>query len=82
MSADSLASARPVRQRIESNDDIRNAYDAITYSKGAAVLNMTEAYLGKEKWRDGLNRYFNEFADGTSIQFVDARLGVKIGGGN
>ncbi|HEX7061202.1 MAG TPA: M1 family metallopeptidase [Woeseiaceae bacterium] len=66
MSADSLASARPVRQRIESNDDIRNAYDAITYSKGAAVLNMTEAYLGKEKWRNGLNRYFNEFADGVA----------------
>ena len=26
--------------------------------------------------------FINEFADGTSIQFVDARLGVKVGGGN
>ena len=66
MKADSLASARAVRQQIESNDDIRNAYDGITYSKGAAVLNMTEAYLGKEKWRGGLNRYFNEFGDGVA----------------
>ena len=66
MKADSLASARAVRQRIESNDDIRNAYDGITYSKGAAVLNMIEAYLGKEKWREGLNRYFTEFGDGVA----------------
>lgn len=66
MEADSLASARAVRQQIQSNDDIRNAYDGITYSKGAAVLNMTEAYLGKEKWREGLNRYFTEFADGVA----------------
>lgn len=66
MRADSLASARAVRQQIESNDDIRNAYDGITYSKGAAVLNMTAAYLGQEKWRAGLNRYFREFADGVA----------------
>ena len=66
MKADSLASARAVRQQIESNDDIRNAYDGITYSKGAAVLNMTESYLGEEKWREGLNRYFNEFGDGVA----------------
>ncbi|HET6629074.1 MAG TPA: M1 family aminopeptidase, partial [Woeseiaceae bacterium] len=66
MRADSLASARAVRQQIESNDDIRNAYDGITYSKGAAVLNMTEAYLGQEKWRAGLNDYFHEFADGVA----------------
>lgn len=76
MAADSLLSARPVRQEIEQNEDIRNAYDGITYSKGAAVLNMAETYLGEEKWRAGLKAYFEEFADG----IADARDFYRVMG--
>lgn len=76
MASDSLQSARPVRQEITENEDIRNAYDGITYSKGAAVLNMAETYLGKEKWRAGLKAYFEEFADGVA----DARDFYRVMG--
>jgi alanyl aminopeptidase len=46
MSADRLASARRIREPIETVDDIINAFDGITYSKGAGVLNMLDGYLG------------------------------------
>ncbi len=39
---DSLMSARKIRQEIESKDDISNAFDDITYQKGAAVIGMFE----------------------------------------
>ena len=44
MGADSLASARAIRQPIESTHDISNAFDGITYSKGGAVLAMFERW--------------------------------------
>jgi alanyl aminopeptidase len=51
MGADSLVSARRIRQPIESNHDIRNAFDSITYRKGAAVLATFESWLGRERFR-------------------------------
>src|SRR6185503_17723673 len=48
MSVDSLASARRIRQPIETSHDITNAFDGITYQKGAAVLAMLEHYVGDE----------------------------------
>src|SRR5437016_5535899 len=41
--ADSLVNARRIRQPIESAPDIDNAFDGITYNKGAAVLGMFES---------------------------------------
>ena len=38
MQADSLVSARQIRQPIASTHDIYNAFDAITYKKGGGVL--------------------------------------------
>ena len=43
MDGDALVSARFIRQPIGSNDDIENAFDEITYSKGAAVIAMLRA---------------------------------------
>lgn len=57
MRADSLASARRIREPIESNHDIRNAFDAITYEKGAAVLEMVEQWLGPGEFRSGIQGY-------------------------
>ncbi|MBV8732762.1 MAG: M1 family peptidase, partial [Acidobacteriia bacterium] len=39
---DSLVSARKIRQEITSKGDIDNAFDTITYNKGAAVIGMFE----------------------------------------
>ena len=40
---DALASARRIREPIIARGDIRNAFDSITYQKGATVIGMFEA---------------------------------------
>ncbi|HMK74091.1 MAG TPA: M1 family metallopeptidase, partial [Myxococcaceae bacterium] len=71
---DTLVSARQIRQPIESYDDISNAFDAITYQKGAAVLRMFETYVGEETFRKGVQRYLQTHAYGnaTARDFVAA----------
>ncbi len=66
MRADTLLTARRIRQPIESNDDIKTAFDGITYSKGASVIAMFEAYLGAEAFRRGVHRYLTTYADGNA----------------
>jgi alanyl aminopeptidase len=77
MQSDSLVSARRVRQPIASNDDIINAFDSITYDKGAALLNMFESYMGREKFRTGIHRYLakNAWKNATSAEFLAALAG-------
>ncbi len=71
---DGLVSARSVRQTIESTDDIANAFDQITYDKGDALLSMYESYMGPERFRDGVRKYFAEYAwkNATSADFLAA----------
>ncbi len=66
MQSDSLANARQIRQPIESNDDIINAFDGITYSKGGAVLEMFEKFIGEEDFRRGLQYHMEKFRFGTA----------------
>lgn len=62
MNADSLLSARKIRQPIESSDDIVNAFDGITYAKGGSVLEMFESWMGESLFISGLSRYMREHA--------------------
>lgn len=66
MAQDSLASARVIRQPIESNHDILNAFDSITYSKGGGVLAMFERYLGAETFASGIHAYLEQHRFGTA----------------
>ena len=66
MTGDSLVSARQIRQPILSNNDISNAFDGITYSKGGAVLSMFENFLGRDDFRQGVRNYMDEFKYGTA----------------
>jgi alanyl aminopeptidase len=66
MGSDSLGSARRIRQPIDSDHDIRNAFDAITYQKGAAVIAMFERFVGPEVFRRGIHRYLEEHRFGTA----------------
>jgi len=77
MQSDSLVSARRVRQPIASNDDITNAFDSITYDKGAALMAMFESYMGPEKFRMGIHRYLTKYAwkNATSAEFLAAVAG-------
>ena len=74
MDEDSLVSARRVRQPIESKGDIANAFDAITYQKGAAVIRTFEQWIGPDKFEAGVTRYLKEHANGnaTAKDFLGA----------
>ena len=62
MGADSLASTRRIRQPIESNHDIENAFDVITYLKGGAVIEMFERWMGEENFRTALRGHLERHA--------------------
>ncbi|HET9450097.1 MAG TPA: M1 family metallopeptidase, partial [Aggregicoccus sp.] len=66
LEADSLTTARRIRQPIESSNDVHNAFDGITYGKGAAVLRMVEAWLGQDVFRRGVQRYLGEHPHATA----------------
>jgi alanyl aminopeptidase len=71
---DSLVSARKIRQPIETRDDISNAFDGITYQKGAAVIGMFENWIGAKDFQKGVQSYMKQYAfqATTSGQFLDA----------
>ncbi len=64
--ADTLVTARSIRQPIETYDDINNAFDEITYQKGAAIIRMFETYLGKERFQQGVQSYLRAHAYGNA----------------
>ncbi|MEM9571237.1 MAG: M1 family metallopeptidase [Pseudomonadota bacterium] len=66
MRLDSLASARAVREPIALNENVRNAYDSITYNKGLAVIGMVDAYFGADVFRAALGRYVEAYEDGVA----------------
>ncbi|MCB9963286.1 MAG: M1 family metallopeptidase [Hyphomonas sp.] len=66
MPLDSLASTRQIRNPIEKTGDINDAFDSITYQKGASVLNMFETYLGEDAFRDGIRLHMKRHADGNA----------------
>ena len=72
MSDDAREASRQIRQPIESNDDIENAFDTITYEKGGAVLGMFERWIGEEPFREGLRSHLehHRFGSATSADLL------------
>lgn len=79
MDADSLVSARVIRQPIRSEGDIESAFDALTYSKGGGLIAMFERFVGEEAFRDGIRRYMKQFelSNATTDEFLGVTLGEK-----
>jgi len=69
MSADSLITARQIRQPVNDSGAIINAFDGITYLKGAGVLQMIERYLGEDNFRSGIRNYMREHAFGSATVY-------------
>src|SRR5262249_4858601 len=57
MDEDALRTARAVREPVRSTSEAEEAFDVITYQKGAAVLRMLERYLGADTFRRGVQQY-------------------------
>ena len=68
MQTDELPSARQIHQPVHTPDDIENAFDGITYNKGASVLAMFENYVGEDAWRAGIHAYLTKFAGGNATE--------------
>jgi aminopeptidase N len=84
MEADALRPTHAIVQRVETVDQVSQAFDGITYSKGAAVIRMLEAYVGADVWRDGVRRYMKTHAYGNTDtddlwRAVEAGAGTPIG---
>ncbi|MGD0524620.1 MAG: M1 family aminopeptidase [Polyangiaceae bacterium] len=62
MDTDALRSARAVREPVRTSSDAMEAFDGLTYDKGAAVLRMIESWLGPDVFRRGVQRYIHENA--------------------
>lgn len=79
MQIDGRASARAIRQPIETTHDVHNAFDPITYSKGAGVLAMFEHWMGRDAFRRGVRRYIETHRDGnaTTEDLLDALSSVS-----
>jgi len=79
LAVDSLASTHPIHQPAETPNGINELFDTISYDKAAAVLLMSENYLGPEVFRAGVNRYLKEHAYGnaTSQDFWNTLASVS-----
>lgn len=79
MNTDALIAGRPIRQKIETNSEIDAAFDSITYGKGGHVVAMIAAFMGDEKFRDGVRRYMAAHRNGnaTSADFFRAMAEVS-----
>jgi aminopeptidase N len=83
MDRDSIVTTHPIVQRVETVDQASQAFDAISYSKGQAVLNMLEGYVGDAAWRNGVRRYIKAHAYGNTVsddlwREVEAAAGQPI----
>ena len=74
LNLDSLTSTHAIRVDVQTPAQIEEAFDAIAYEKGAAVLRMVERYVGAETFRKGVNVYLERHAYGnaTSLDFWTA----------
>ncbi|MBT2135484.1 M1 family metallopeptidase [Croceibacterium sp. LX-88] len=66
MGYDGFATTHPVIQPIRTVSETNQAFDAISYSKGEAVISMLEAYAGEDVWREGIRTYIQRHRYGNT----------------
>jgi aminopeptidase N len=81
--ADAVPSTHPIVQTVLTADQAYEAFDAITYNKGAAVITMLNAYVGRDAFRAGVRRYMREHAfantkDGDLWSLIQVTAGKSI----
>lgn len=63
MKLDALSDVRRVREPVTRTEEAVEAFDPITYQKGAAIMAMFERYLGADAFRAGVRRHLERFAN-------------------
>lgn len=64
---DAIPSTHPVVQTVLTADQASQAFDGITYNKGAAIITMLNTYVGRDAFREGVRRYMREHAFGNTV---------------
>ncbi|MEW9855719.1 M1 family metallopeptidase [Novosphingobium sp. M1R2S20] len=67
MALDALPTTHPVVQQIRTASEMEQAFDAITYQKGQAVIAMLEDYVGADTWREGMRSYMRRHAYSNTV---------------
>lgn len=84
MAADARQASHAIQQHVTNELEARSAFDPqITYNKGEAVLRMLEAYVGPDKFRDGIRSYVRAraFSNATTADLwlaLDAASGQAV----
>ena len=60
LSLDGLKNSHPIEQEVSKPADIQQMFDAISYSKGAAIIRMLEQFLSPDVFQQGLQEYLKE----------------------
>jgi aminopeptidase N len=80
MALDATAATHPIVRHVETVDQIGQAFDGITYSKGQAVIDMLESTLGPDTFRSGIRRYMARYKYGnTATDQLWAELSTAAG---
>ncbi len=58
---DALKNTHPVEVSVGHPSEIREIFDAISYSKGASIIRMLADYLGENDFRKGLKIYLTKY---------------------
>ncbi len=64
---DALESTHPIHAEVKNAAQATENFDVITYEKGGSVLRMIEAFLGAEKFRDGIRTYMKRHARANAV---------------
>ena len=60
------ATTHPIVARVDDVEAARQAFDGITYAKGAAVLKQLVAWVGEDAFYEGARRYFDKHRFGAT----------------
>ncbi|KAK6023333.1 peptidase family M1 [Ostertagia ostertagi] len=66
LAADAVASSHPLSFKIEKAEEVSEAFDDITYSKGASVLTMLSATVGEDNFKKAITHYLKKFSYGNA----------------
>jgi tricorn protease interacting factor F2/3 len=65
-SLDSLTTSHPINVDVKTPAEVRQIFDAISYSKGAMTLRMLQSMLGNKVYQQGIQKYLKKHQYGNA----------------
>nr|CDJ80959.1 Peptidase M1 domain containing protein [Haemonchus contortus] len=62
LDADAVSSTHPLSFRVDKAAEVAEAFDEITYAKGASVLVMLQAVIGETNYKQAVTQYLKKFS--------------------